>query len=358
LLPSNPVISQKNRLNGNINLLELSIINITLSGSTFSMINVINNPINQTIIDNSPYAVYPFNTLVVVKPADKEPLYYGVSFSSVLNMGKEYYFDPGKHFQEKKFNIGQGDGEYYFEVIYRMFTFIPCNQTNPVKVVVKSNTITNIVENYPRNDYSKNEFTITNVSFVKKENIDENQQLTLDVTYNTNYGVYPRMRCERIDYYPILRIFGKNKTEIYSGYGRTGRGYEISLERYVIKQTQTKSFTFNSKTGEYNYTQFPEGKYQVTLTDWDNYITEENSVGMNFTINRKNEIEIEPSISVIQNTKSNSTDSINEETITGQSNQERIIEYQQLVREIFSYFIAGGIGSTGGIVLAIVVKRK
>jgi hypothetical protein len=129
--PENSVISEGITDNGTIELVELSIANITLLGSIFYMTSVIYNPTNQTIIESSPNGVYPFETLVVVKPNYMEYRFYGASFSTESTMSQDYHFYPGNNYITKKFFVGLRslfDGEYYFEVIYRSFSRIPCDR--------------------------------------------------------------------------------------------------------------------------------------------------------------------------------------------------------------------------------------
>jgi hypothetical protein len=370
--PENSVISEGITDNGTIELVELSIANITLLGSIFYMTSVIYNPTNQTIIESSPNGVYPFETLVVVKPNYMEYRFYGASFSTESTMSQDYHFYPGNNYITKKFFVGLRslfDGEYYFEVIYRSFSRIPCDQVKPVYIEVKDYTIKKIIENYPRNNYSDLEFTITNVTFIYKENIDDYQKLTLDVTFNTNYEVYPRTRCEIINFYPKLTIFTENRTEGYSSNGYTDfNDNEITLKDYVIKKTQTKRFSFFSNIDENSYTQFPDGKLSIILQDTDNYLSEENSNRIEiekFNISNVPDKEISNGIEI---EKSNITNGLKTEIIdfekttientTDKTNRYQINEFSELIKEFFTYIIAGGAGSFGGILLAIVISRK
>jgi hypothetical protein len=342
-------------------------------GTTFYMTYVIYNPTNQTIIESPPNGVYPFDTLVVVKPTNMEHRQYGVSFSMENTMLQDYFFYPGNNYKSKNFGVGLRslfDGDYYFEVIYRNFSRIPCNHVKPVYVEVKDYTIKKIIQDYPRNNYSNLEFTITNVSLIYKENVDDYQKLTIDVTFNTNYEVYPRTRCEIINFYPKMTIFTENGLVIYSSNGSTEfySDNEITLKDYVIKNTQTKRYSFFSNIGENNYTQFPEGKYYIVLKDTNNYVSEENSNGIEiekFNISNIPNTEISNGIEI---EKSKITNDLNSEIVdmektiventTNQTNQEQINEFQEIIKEFFSYTLAGGVGSFGGILLAIVISRK
>jgi hypothetical protein len=166
-----------------------------------------------------------------------------------------------------------------------------------------------------------------------------------------------------------LTIFTENRTEGYSSNGYTDfNDNEITLKDYVIKKTQTKRFSFFSNIDENSYTQFPDGKLSIILQDTDNYLSEENSNRIEiekFNISNVPDKEISNGIEI---EKSNITNGLKTEIIdfekttientTDKTNRYQINEFSELIKEFFTYVIAGGAGSFGGILLAIVISRK